>query len=97
MKNFTNEGWNEALSNQNWTRINDANDLNQKVEIFNELVTKSLDEIAPYCSITVRTNHKFGLSDEVKSPMEKRDQAREMIKKVSEDCRKHCFITPTQR
>ena len=85
MKNFTNEGWNESLEKQNWSRINETKDLNKKVEIFNELVTLSLDDIAPFSTFTVRTNHKFGLSDEVKCLMEKRENARKMIKQVNND------------
>ena len=82
MKHFTNEKWNKALARQNWSEINKTPDLNEKVEIFNKMITMSLDEVAPYRTFTIRTNHKFGLSPETKELMKKREAARRMIQKA---------------
>ena len=82
MKNFSNDKWNEALQKNDWNQINETKDLDEKVKIFNSFITKSLDEVAPFCIITVRSNHKFGLSEDTKDLMKKRDAARKMISKV---------------
>ena len=57
--------------------------LNKKVEIFTKLITECLDEVAPYGTITIWSNYKFGLSDETKELMKKREAARTMIKETS--------------
>ena len=80
MKNFTNILWNEALEKQDWSQIHSEPSVDKKAEIFTELVTNSLDEVAPYCSITIRSNYRFGLSEETKELMKKREAARSKIK-----------------
>ena len=81
MKTFTNQRWNEVLESQDWSQIYKESDVDKKVEIFTDIITSSLDEIAPFCAITIRSNHKFGLSDNTKDLMKKREAARLKIKK----------------
>ena len=80
MKNFTTESWKESLAKQNWTEIFVEPDLEKKVDIFTTLITNSLDEVAPYGLITIRSNFKFGLTDETKDLMKQRETARKNIK-----------------
>ena len=80
MKNFTNEAWKESLAKQNWIAINNEPDLDKKVDIFTKLITNSLDEVAPFGVITIRSNFKFGLTDETKDLMKQREAARIKIK-----------------
>ena len=80
MKNFSNNGWNEALMKKDWSKIYEMNDLDKKVETFTNLVTECLDEVAPFGTIVIRSNYKFGLSDVTKDMMKKREAARLMIK-----------------
>ena len=54
----------------------------KKVDIFTKLITDSLDEGAPFGTITIRSNYKFGLSAMTKELMKKREAARSMIKTV---------------
>ena len=44
------------------------------------MVTLSLDEVAPFGSITIRSNYKFGLSTDIKDMMKKRESVRRKIK-----------------
>ena len=46
------------------------------MELFTKLVSESLDELAPLTTFTVKSKHIFGLSDETKSLMRQRDEAR---------------------
>ena len=82
MKNFTNSNWNEVLASKDWNEINLTQDLDEKVVAFNKLINESLDEVAPYKTFKVRTNHKFGLSEETKELMKNREHARKMIQKA---------------
>ena len=50
---------------------------------FNEKIKKALDLVVPVRTFKIRSNHKFGLSDETKEQMRKRDQTRESINKSS--------------
>ena len=47
-------------------------DLDMKVEIFTQLVTESLDEVAPMSSFSIRSNYVFGLSESTKELMKKK-------------------------
>ena len=71
------------MAKQDWSRINSETDLDKKVDIFTELITKSLDEVAPFGAITLRSNFKFGLSSETKEIIKKREEARSNIRKAS--------------
>ena len=48
MKNFTNEGWNEALSNQDWTRINTF--YNDAANLWNA-APKTIKECNTVCTV----------------------------------------------
>ena len=50
------------------------------VRIYTELNTEALDICAPYKSFTIKSHYKFGLSDETKDLMLKRDNTRLKIK-----------------
>ena len=80
MKNFNSTHWNEALSEQDWDSISKTSSLDKKVEIFTDLINVSLDKVAPFGTFTIRSNYKFGLSDETKGLMQKREAARSRIK-----------------
>ena len=49
------------------------------VDIFDKNAALALDEAAPMKSFTVRSNHRFGLSDSTKDLMKKRDKTRKEI------------------
>ena len=53
------------------------------VEKFNDLISDALDEVAPMKSFIVKSHYKFGLSDETKALMRKRDQTRIHIKSAN--------------
>ena len=55
MKNFTDTLRNESLEKRDWSQIQETNDLDEKVEIFTKLITESLDEVAPFGTITCPT------------------------------------------
>ena len=78
-KNFTKERWNTCLAKQNWNEIDECQGVNEMVDIFDKNVALALDEAAPMKSFTVRSNHRFGLSDSTKDLMKKRDKTRKEI------------------
>ena len=47
MKNFTSESWNNALLKKEWTKVENCEDLNGKVEIFTQFIEEALNEVAP--------------------------------------------------
>ena len=82
-KNFTKEKWNACLAKQNWSEIDKCQGVNEMVDIFDTNVALALDEVAPVKKFTVRSNHRFGLSDSTKDLMKKRDKTRNEIRKAS--------------
>ena len=44
-------------------KIEECEDLNRKVELFSNLIEEALNEAAPLKTFTVKTHHKFGLSE----------------------------------
>ena len=46
---------------------------------FTQNITESLDEVAPLKTFTVRSHHKFGISEETKKLMVKRDNCRSQM------------------
>ena len=42
--------------------INESQDINEMVQLFTEGITESLDEIAPFKTVTIWSNYNFGLS-----------------------------------
>ena len=53
------------------------------VNIFTDLSNEALDEVAPFKEFIVRSKHRFGLSEETKLLMEKRNEARLTVRKVN--------------
>ena len=82
LKNFTTEKWNECLIAKDWSKL-ETSELNEMVEIFTKNTQDALDEVAPFKSSTVKSQYKFGLSEETKLLMSKRDSVRESISKAS--------------
>ena len=81
-KNFTAEGWNASWAQQDWSAVEDSEGVNEMVSKFMDNITQALDPIAPIKTFTVRSNHRFGLSDSMKELIKKRDQTRMSIKKA---------------
>jgi hypothetical protein len=73
----------EALEKKDWSKIEHSRNLDEMVVIFTELSNEALDEVAPYKEFTVRSKHRFGLSEETKLLMEKRNEARLAVSKVN--------------
>ena len=48
IKNFNNNVWIEALAGQDWEEISNTGNLDQKVEIFTNLINNILNKIANY-------------------------------------------------
>ena len=82
-KNFTTRSWNESLAMQDWLEVNDAEDVDSMVSQFNKNVEQALDRVAPVKSFKIRSNHRFGLSENTKDLMRKRDQVRISVSKAS--------------
>ena len=82
-KNFTMESWTASLAQQDWSAVENSEGVNEMVAEFTNNVTLALDQVAPVKSFTIRSNHRFGLSDSTKELMKKRDQTRSKIKDVS--------------
>ena len=76
MKNFSMDKWNATLRKKDWSSVEECTDLDQKVNLFSVNIEEALDEIAPMKEFTVKSHHKFGLSDTTKNLMEKRDKTR---------------------
>ena len=58
------------------------------VNVFTSNITEGIDEIAPVKTFTVKTHHKFGLSDATKKIMSERDNCRIKMKNASSNDRK---------
>ena len=69
LRNFTEENWNNCLNNKDWRDLEDCNTVDEMVEIFTKNTNVALDEVAPYKSFTVKSNYRFGPSQETKSHM----------------------------
>ena len=52
------------------------------VEIFNKNIEEALDEVAPVKTFIIRSQYKFGLSDDTKKLMHDRDVTRGSIKNI---------------
>ena len=73
------------LGTKDWAGLEACNGVDEMVEIFKDNITSALDEIVPIKNFTVavRSKHKFGLSNETKDLMQKRDQCRAEMKNAS--------------
>ena len=62
--------------------MDECEGVDEMVEIFTKNITEALDEVTPMKSFTIRSHHKFGLSEVSKELMKQRDNCREKIKKA---------------
>ena len=68
---------------RDWLDVEECEDVNEMVTIFTENINRALDSVAPVKTFTIRSNHKFGLSDSTKELMKKRGKTRFDIQKAS--------------
>ena len=66
LKNFTKEAWNNCLSKKDWSKIECCSDVDRMVEIFSQNIEEALDEVAPIKTFTIRSQYRFGLSENTK-------------------------------
>ena len=90
LKNFTEERWNTILQRKNWANLNEdetqlskQDTLDNKVRQFTKNIEEALDEIAPMKTFAIKSQYKFGLSQETKDLMKKRDQLRKNLSTAS--------------
>ena len=86
-KNFTQDKWNQSLGKKDWTSLSACSDIDLLVKKFTSNITESLDELAPIKTFIVRSHHKFGVSEETKKLMIKRDNCRSQMKGASAEAR----------
>ena len=55
---------------------------------FTSMITEALDEVMPMKTFTVKLKYKFGLSENIKTIMAKRDSTRLSIKNASHENKK---------
>ena len=78
-KNFNKDTWNSALEEQDWLDVEESEGVHHMVDVFDRNIQAALDIVAPVRTFKIRSNHRFGLSDETKELMRKRDQTRRSI------------------
>ena len=83
MKNFSKSNWNTVLRKQDWNSVEESEDLNTKVKLFTTFIDAAMDEIAPIKTFTVKSNYRFGLSENTKKLMKQRDVTRSNISKAN--------------
>ena len=76
-KLFSKERWNSCLASKDWSELDECEGVDEMVEIFTKNITEALDEVTPMKSFTIRSHHKFGLSEVAKEMMKQRDNCRE--------------------
>ena len=84
MKNFTNEKWLEVLATKNWYNEDaqsESDNVDELAANFDKIIEECLNEIAPYNVFTVKSHHKFGISEKTKNLMELRDKTRKEVTK----------------
>ena len=87
-KNFTKERWNEALEEEDWLDVEECEEVDEMVSIFTKNVTRALDKVAPVKKFTIISNYRFGLSEETKELMKKRDRTRKAVQGATGDEKK---------
>ena len=75
--------WTECLAKKDWTPISSCNNVDEMVEVYQKNINEALNEVAPIKTFTIRSNYRFGLSDETKQVMHDRDVTRGKIKNES--------------
>ena len=88
MKNFSQTKWIQCLVEKEWEKIGETEDVNLMAEYFNANIKQALDICAPLKTITVHSQHKFGLSEKTKSIIAERDHIRKEMHKYSSNERK---------
>ena len=81
-KSYTKEKWTDYLAKKDWSTLEDQ-DLDTMVEIFTRNTTDALDEVAPFKTFEIKSQNKFGLSEETKNLICKRDKTRASISKTT--------------
>ena len=76
-KDFDDNVFIEKLSNSNFEKILECDDVNNAVNIFNSKLSNILDTLAPVKTIQVRTNYVPGLSKETKQLQVERSLAQQ--------------------
>ena len=82
-KNYTIDKWNASLMTQPWSQIKREKDIEKKTDMLAKFMNTALDEVAPIKLFTVKSNYKFGISDDTKEIMKNRDATRAKISKAS--------------
>ena len=59
------------MAEQDWLDVEECDDVNDMVTIFTNSLNRALDLVAPVKKFTIRSNHRFGLSDSTKQLMKK--------------------------
>ena len=70
----------QSLKTEIGKKLEETEDLDELVGQFTELVQEALDEIAPIRTFIVESKYNYGLSNETKELMKKRDHARQTAK-----------------
>ena len=63
--------------------MEDCEDLDKKVSLFTKNINNAMNEAAPMKTFTVKSQYKFGLSENTKNLMKQRDQTRCNISKAN--------------
>ena len=70
-KTFNKDSWNVSLAKQDWSELENCGDVDEMVSIFDVNVLATLNEVAPIKMFTIKSNHKFGLSESTKNVIQK--------------------------
>ena len=62
-KTFNKDSWNVSLAKQDWSELENCGDVDEMGSIFDVNVLAALNEVAPIKTFTIKSNHKFGLSE----------------------------------
>ena len=68
---------------QDWLDVEDCEDVDEMVKAFDKNIKAALDLASPLKSFKIRSNYRFGLSENTKELMKKRDKTRNAIKNAA--------------
>ena len=88
MKGYNKESWLNTLWKKDWSLITEEENIDKKVKIYSRLMKEALDDVAPVKSFTIRSKYRFGLSQETKDMMVKRNNIRKKIHSTTGNERK---------
>ena len=63
---FSKEVWNECIQKKDWNSVLITDYLDEKVAVFEALTDEVMNEVTPMKTFTDKSNHKFGISNEIK-------------------------------